>query len=320
MRRNLLFTLFFIVFTLSGCTQDKSAYFEAGSFVCKINKYIIYSENTNTDGEYPSHNLKALDFQTKEKILIDSNLLSTDCVGLSDTVAVYSDGKSIISWNSINKNKGSYLHSESDYEIIGLGIDKSRNYIILVQANYKKFEMLIKIINTGTKMTTFQQNIRLNETEIEGIFPSISAVDKFFVFSIQDKLYSIELTNPMLKLISSRCDAFALNNNGVVYYKFVTDESTDGYCLQFSNWQTKKVENLLNDKIYNCNKSFMLTTQQDNKYFPCYIICGTPYIYSENHWIIPRKVNVYKDQQLQIELPIVNSKVDESFFTYESLK
>lgn len=320
MRRYLMVTLFFIVFALYGCAQNKSAYVQSGSFVCKINEYIIFSESVNTDGEYPSHSLNALDFQTKERILIGSNLLSSDCIGLSDNIVAYSNGKSVICWNSINKKKDSYLSSELDYEIVGLGIDQSRNNILLVQVDYKKYEMLIKIINTKTKTTTFQHKVKLNETEIEGIAPSISAIDNFFVFSIQDKLYSIDLKKPMLRLISSSCDAFALNNKGVVYYKFVTDESTEGYCLQLSNWQTDKIDISLNAKIYNCDKSFMITAREDKKYFPYYIICETPYIYSDNHWVSSQNVTIYRDPQVQVELPVTANKVNESIFIYNRLK
>lgn len=322
MKTYLITLLILIVFTNGGQTQtqNKNISVQTGSFVCKINEYIIFSENINTDGENPLFNLKALSIRSKKSILIDHNLASSSCVGLSDSTIIYTNGNSIICWKSIHRGRDIYLSSELDHDIIGLGIDQGRNNILVVQVNYKKYEMLLKIISTKTKTTTFQQKIKLNEAEMEGITPSISTIDNYFIFLIQNKLYSIDSSTPVLKLISSSCDAFALNNKGLIYYRFISDENTEGYYFQLPSRQLSKIDNSLNDKIYNCKSSFMVTSHQDKSFLPYYIICGVPYVYSDYHWEIPKNVTIYRDHQVQVEFPITNNKVNESIFTYMLLK
>ena len=314
MKQCIILIVGFLAFSIDGCSQNKSSSVQSGAFICRINKYIVFRANENNDGEYQQYSLKAIDSDTKGIITLDANF-SSDCVRISDTTIAYIKGKNVILWDSFLKKKTPYLTAEQGCELIGLGINQKKGSLLIVQVNYTSYELFIRVLNARNKVTTFQQKIKLNDAELEGVCPHIATVDNYFIFSIQDKLYSINLAKPVLNLISTSCDAFALNNSGVIYYKFVTDESTQGYYLQLLNWQTSKIDNLLNEKIYNCEKSSLLTTRIEDNFVPCYIICGVPYFYSESRWITPSNVTVFRDKMLLVELPVINKKVNESSFT-----
>ena len=99
--------------------------------------------------------------------------------------------------------------------VIGVSYNKNASTLLLVQINNKTNELFIKILNSR-KQITFSQKIIVNEMEMEGLTPVIETSDNFFVFKVQDKLYTIDSRKLELKLISSKCDGFALKNDEVI--------------------------------------------------------------------------------------------------------
>jgi len=152
---------------------------------------------------------------------------------------------------------------------------------------------------------------------MEGVTPLIQTTNGFFIFSLQAKLFVVSTQKRLeIKLISDKNDGFAIDNAGVVFYKFVTDEKTEGYYLNFHNWLINKIDPSINAKIYNCEKSLLVTTTQKTKLIPCYIICGIPYVFSDKQWMVGTDFLLYSDKQLEIKL---YQTANESKFSYKVL-
>lgn len=302
-------------------TVNKNEFIQKGDFSCKINGQILFFEESSTDDETPLYTLRAIDIHTNKQMLIANNLSCENCLKITDDVIAFTNGKKIICFNLKTKLKYDLLQADVGCYINGIGIDSSGNRLLEIQVEYKKYRSLVKVINTKTKEKLFQQYIKLNQNEMEGIVPLIQTTDGLFIFSLQNKLFSISTSNkPEMKLISDKYDEYAINNTGVVFYKFVTDETTEGYYLNFQNWVTNKIDPSLNTKISNCEKSFLITATHQNNLVPYYIICGIPYGFSNYQWKVETNVLIYYDQQVEISLNrLGNNKIDKSKFTYKLL-
>jgi len=316
MKQNIIVYLVCFLFVIESCGQNKnSSLVQNGTFNCRVNKYLVFSENERVDNEYPLYALKAINLDTKEKKILDNHLLAK-CIRVSESSIVYTKGRNLILRNLDLKSKSIYFNSKQDLDIIGISFNQNYTSILLVQANYKTNELLFSVIDKEKKIF-FNQMIRFNNMEIEGLSPIIEDVANFFVFLVQDKLYVIDLKKLELKLISEKCDTYALNETGVLYYKFVTDEKTEGYFLQLSTWKTKKIDNHLNDKIYNCGKSSLFTAKINNKLTPFYIICDMPFVYSEYKWSVVSDVPIYKDSKVLVEFPFAKNKIKNTSFIWK---
>jgi len=153
--------------------------------------------------------------------------------------------------------------------------------------------------------------------EIEGVTPVLETSNNFFIFSVQDKLYTIDSKKLEFKFVSSKCDGYAQNNGKIIYYKFITDERTEGYSIDLFTRENRSIDNSLNEKIFNCEKSFLFTANIDNNFIPTYTICNKPYLWVNNKWKIVSEVLVYKDNKLTVKIPFEGSVIKDNYFQWE---
>jgi hypothetical protein len=316
MKKYLFISLFYSINIISVYAQlNKNPYIESGVFVCRANQYLIYMRNEQMDSERTTYTIEAINLNSNEKIVLDRQIRNK-CVNISDTNILYIKGSDLILWNLKLKRKSVYYKTNKDMSIIGLSYNKNTSSLLLAQINLRKNELFIKILNSK-KQIVYNQKIKLNELEMEGIIPFLDTSNNFFIFLLQDKLYTIDSRRLESKLVSSRCDGFALNNGKVVYYKFITQERTEGYSLDLITRENQKIDDLLNEKIYNCEKSFLFTANIDNSSIPTYTICKTPYLWVNNKWQLASEVFVYKDDKLIVKVPFEKNTIKDNCFQWE---
>lgn len=272
-------------------------------------------ENEQIDSEDQTYAIKAINLNSNEKIVLGKQS-KNKCVNMSDTAILYINCSNLMLWNLKSKSKVIYYKANKDMSIIGVSYNKNTSSLLLTQINFKTKELFIKILN-GRKQIVFSRKVKVNEMEIEGVTPILDTSNNFFVFSVQDKLYTIDSQNLEFKLISNKCDSYALSNGKVIYYKFITDERTEGYSIDLSTRESRKVDNSLNDRIYNCEKSSLFTANIDNNFFPTYIICNKPYLWVNNNWKIASEVLVFKDNKLIVKIPFENGVIKDKYFQWE---
>ncbi|MFZ4457313.1 MAG: hypothetical protein ACOYOT_13960 [Bacteroidales bacterium] len=235
---------------------------------------------------------------------------------MSDTVLLYIKGSDLMLCNLDLKRKTVYYKADKDMSIIGVSYNKKTSSLLLTQINFKTKELYVKILNSR-KQIVFCQRIKVNDMEMEGVTPILGTSNNFFVFTIQDKLYTIDSKNLELKFVSSKCDSYALVNGKVIYYRFVTDEKTEGYSINLSSRESKKIDNSLNERIYNCEKSFLFTANIDNNFIPTYTICNKPYLWVNNKWKIVSEFFVYRDNKLIVKMPLEKGVIKDKYFQWE---
>lgn len=316
MKRYLIFILFCLINTACVYSQlNKKPHIESGIFVCRANQYIIYMENEQLDSEMPTYAIKAINLNSNERIVLDRQI-SNKCVSMSDTAILYIKGSDLMLWNFELKRKTVYYKANKDMNIIGVSYNRNTSSLLLIQINFKTNELFIKILNSR-KQIVFCQKVKFNEMEMEGVTPILNTSNNFFVFSVQDKLYTIDSKNLELKFVSNKCDSYALNNGKVIYYRFVTDEKTEGYSIDLSTRECKKMDNSLNERIYNCEKSFLFTANIDNSFIPTYTICNIPYLWVNNKWKITSEAFVYRDNKLIVKMPFEGGIIKDDHFQWE---
>lgn len=275
-------------------------------------------ENEKNDSEMPTYSIKAINLNSKEKIVLVRQT-TNKCINMSDTALLYIKGTELLLWNLELKRKTVYYKVHKDMSIIGISYNKNTSSLLLIQINFKTNEMFVKILN-DRKQIIFCQKVKVNEMEMEGVIPILNNSNNFFVFSIQDKLYAIDSKMLELKLLSNKYDGYALKDRGVIYYKFITDERTEGFCIDLTTRQSMKIDDSLNEKIYNCVNSFLFTAIIENNFVPIYIICNKPYLWINNKWKISTEIVVYKDNNLIVKMPFEKDVVKENFFQWELLQ
>ena len=316
MRKYLFFYLFCSINIVYAYSQlKKDTHIESGMFVCRANQYLIYMENEQMNSEEPTYTIEAINLNTNEKMVLDRQTRNK-CVNMSDTAVLYIKGSDLILWNLNLKRKSVFYMTDKDLSIIGLSYNKNTSSLLLAQTNFRTNELFIKILNSR-KQIAYCQKIKVNDMELEGVTPILDTSNNFFIFSVQDKLYTIDSKKLESKFVSSKCDGYALNNGKVVYYKFVTNEKTEGYSIDLITRENKKIDNLLNEKIYNCEKSFLFTANIDNSLIPTYNICNKPYLWVNNKWQIVSEIFVYKDNKLIVKIPFEKNMIKDNCFQWE---
>jgi len=321
MRRIIIFMFILLLAGIFSCAQtnksNKNFTVQNGLFICRLNDCIIYS-NTEHEDEYPLYNLYSLDPITNNKRLIDS-LVTLNCwIKTSDSTLVYSKSDKLYLWNSNTKAKTPFPISYLFVKIIGIGFNRDLNYLILFDLDKKKQALTLTILDKFNYIK-FKQMIEFNEIEMEGILPKIEAINNYFVFLIQDKLYMIDLSkkNPDFNIISDKCDGFALfEDKGIIFYKFISDEKTNGYIIYHDGLHTNIIDNLLNEKIFNCGRSDLITAKIMGKFVPIYVICDSPYIFSESKWEFLQNIVIYEDEKLIVKIPYYDGKVNKDSFEW----
>ena len=273
-------------------------------------------ENEQIDSETPTYAIKAINLNSNEKIVLGRQS-KNKCVNVSDTAILYINGSDLTLWSFGLKRKVVYYKGNKDMSIIGICYNRNTSSLLLAQINFKTNELFVKILNRR-KQIVFCQKVKVNEMEMEGVAPILNTSNNFFIFSVQDKLYTIDCKSFELKFISNKCDSYALNNGKVIYYRFVTDEKTEGYSIDLSTREVKKIDNLLNERIYNCEKSFLFTANIDNNYIPTYTICNKPFLWVNNKWKIVSEVFVYRDNKLIVKMPLERGVIKDDHFQWES--
>lgn len=317
MKKYLFFTLLCFINIVCAYSQlNSKVHVESGFFVCRANQYIVYMENEQIDSEALTYAIKAINLNSNEKIVLGKQS-KNKCVNMSDTAILYINGSNLILCNLELKRKTVYYKDNKDMSIIGICYNRNTSSLLLVQINYKTNELFVKILNSR-KQIVFCQTVKVNEMEMEGVTPILNTSNNFFIFSVQDKLYTIDSKNLELKFVSNKCDSYALNNGKVIYYRFVTDEKTEGYSIDLSTRESKKIDNSLNERIYNCEKSFLFTANIDNNYIPTYAICNKPYLWVNNKWKIVSEVFVYRDNELIVKMPLERGVIKDDHFQWES--
>jgi len=316
MQKYLFLILFCFVNIGNVFTQlNKSSHIEAGMFVCILNKYLIYIQDEEIDSEELTYKVMALNLRNNEKLLIDKQV-KTKCVNISDTAILYIKGSDLILWNLDLKRKIIYYRTSKDMSLIGVSYNKYTSCLLFTQINLNTKELYVKIMN-NRKQIIFCQKIKINEMEMEGVIPILDTSGNFFVLLIQDKLYAIDSKKLKLKFISNRCDGYAQNKEEIIYYKFVTDEKTEGYSISLISNENKKIDNSLNEKIYSCEKSFLFTENINNNFIPTYIICNKSYSWVNNRWQIDPDFIVYKDKYLIVKMPFEKNIIKDNCFQWE---
>jgi len=272
-------------------------------------------EKEQIDSEELTYTIKAINLNSNEKIVLGRQTKSK-CVNMSDTAILYIKGSDLMLWNLGFKRKTVYYKANKDMSIIGVSYNKNTSSLLLTQINFKTNDLFVEILN-NKRQIVFCQKVEVNEMEIEGVTPILDTLNKFFVFSVQDKLYTIDSKNLEFKFVSSKCDSYALNNGKVIYYKFVTDEKTEGYSIDLSTRESRKIDNSLNERIYNCEKSFLFTANIDNNFIPTYTICNKPYLWVNNKWKIVSEVFVYRDNKLIVKMPFERGVIKDNHFQWE---
>lgn len=316
MQRYLFFTVLLLLsFTNSHSQPNRIPSIETGMFVCRADKYLICIENEDVDSEAITYAIKAINYTSGEKNIIDKQTINK-CIKTSDSTIVYIKDSSLIICDLRQMQKKMYYKADKDLSILGIEYNSHTSKMLLILTNYKTNDVFINLIDEN-KHIVFCQNIKVNNVEIEGIITSLDTLDKFFVFSVQDKLHIVDSENNKLKLASSKCDSYAIGNGKVVYYKFVTDEKTEGYSIDPITFENKKIGNSLNEKIYNCAKSSLLTANIDDSRIPTYIICNRPYLWVNDKWQAARDVLVYKDSKISVKIPFNEEAIRDNCFQWE---
>ena len=153
---------------------------------------------------------------------------------------------------------------------------------------------------------------------MEGISPTIHFVKGTFIFSLQDKLYTLTLEKvPILKEICTGLDCFAINETNAVYYKFVSEEKTEARYLNINNFESStNIDQSLNSEVYKCVESHIVTTIINGKFISYYIICGTPYMLIDGKWKKESEVVIYEDEKIKVNYIKKGDKINEKAFTY----
>lgn len=317
MKKYFIIIVLITISSFFACSQNPKTNFHSGNFVTVSGNFIIYYEDKNNDGESIKYLLEVLNFKTKEKVIIDSNLTCYDCIALSNFEFGYTNGRSIIVCDSNFGFNKKYYEIEKDWEIISLNINQEKNKIILIKVNYKTYEAIISILDRQNKSELFHLKIKLNENEIEGLNPLIKTINNFFIVGIQDKLISIDYNKLTHNQISEKYDAFALNENGVLYYEFTSDEGTEGFFYDPLVKQSNKIDNYLNSKIFNCIDPIMITGQLNNINVPYYVICGNIFYYNKKKWQEIPNIVLFKNGNIEIDLVKANDKINFDKFEYK---
>lgn len=316
MRNYLIFILFCFANTVCVIAQStKNSHVETGMFICRTNQYLIYMQDEQPESDVLSYTIKAINLNNNEKLVLDRQI-KNKCVKMSDTEILYIKDSDLMLWNLELKRKTVYYKANKDMNIIGVSYNRNTSSLLLSQINFKTNELFIKILNSR-KQIVFCPKVKVNEMEMEGVTPIFDTSNDFFVFSVQDKLYTIDSKNLELKLVSSKCDSYALNNGKVIYYRFVTDEKTEGYSIDLSTRERKIIDNSLNERIYNCEKSFLFTANIDNNFIPTYTICNKPYLWVNNKWKIVSEVFVFRDNKLIVKMPFERGGIKDDHFQWE---
>lgn len=318
MQKYLFFILLCFINSVYSCSQTTGKFHRvSGMFICRADQHLIYMENEDDDGEYPTYTIKSINLNTNEKVVVDEQV-SSRCVKMSDKIILYTKGEDILSWDLELKRKAVYYKTDKDMNLIGLCYNINTSNILYVQINYKTNEMFFSILN-NRKQIIFHQKIEINDMELEGIMPVLEALNDFFVLSVQDKLCIIDSKKLELKLVSSKCDNYALYKGQVIYYKFVTDEKTEGYSFDLITGENEKLDNLLNDKIFNCSeKSLLFTANIDENFVPTYFICNKPYLLVDGKWQLVSDTFIYKDEQLIVKMVFEKNIINDNCFQWES--
>jgi hypothetical protein len=282
---------------------NKESKIQEGSFICRLDENIIYAW-TQDEGEYVLYNLYSLNLETADKILIDS-LVSPNCwTKVSDSLMVYTKSNKFYLWNSNTGMSVPLLQPQPFNEIVGLNYISKSGLLAVFDFDYEENLMRLTVIdNLGY---TFSVKIEVNENELEGISPIIESVKEYLVFSIQDKLYVLNLQHGDLdvKLISDGCNGFALyEDKGVLFYKFVSELKNEGSIIYFEGWETNPADKSLEEKIIRCISMGPFTSLVNKRFIPLYIICGKPYILSDFKWQEASDAVIYKDDVLTVKYP-----------------
>lgn len=272
-------------------------------------------ENEQLDSEVPTYAIKAINLNSNEKIVLGRQT-NNKCINMSDTAILYINDSDLMLWNLELKRKTVYYKANKDTSIIGISYNRNTSSLLLTQINFKTNELFVKILNSR-KHIVFCQKVKVNEMEMDCVSPILDTSNNFFVFSVQDKLYTIDCKNLELKLVSSKCDSYALNNGEVIYYRFVTDEKTEGYSIDLSTRECKKIDNSLNERIYNCEKSVLFTANIDNSFIPTYTICNIPFLWVNNKWKIVSEAFVYRDNKIIVKMPFEGGIIKDDHFQWE---
>nr|WP_320059431.1 hypothetical protein [uncultured Bacteroides sp.] len=316
MKKYLFILLFCYVNVVCVFSQlSKNAHIESGMFVCKANQYLIYMQNEQIDSEESIYTIKALNFNNNEKLILDRQI-KNKCISMSDTSILYIKDSDLILWNLELKRKIVYYKANKNTNIIGISYNNRTSSLLLAQLNFKTKELFIKILN-NRKQITFCQKIEVNEMEMEGVVPVLETLNDYFVFLVQDRLYTIDSRKLELNFISSKCDGYALKKDEIIYYKFITDEKTEGYSINLTTKTNKKIDNSLNEKIYNCEKSFLFTANINDAPIPTYIIGNKSYLWVNNKWQIGSENLVYKDNNLIVKIPFEKNIIKDNCFQWE---
>ena len=291
---------------------------QKGIFGCSLDGYIVFFTDKNSNEESPTYEVKIIDLSSNKQTIIAQDLPFAHCEKLSCYEFAYTNGTEIFCYNTHNKKIKSIAQAKNGNKITGFKGSSSNDSLSIFQVDYKTNKVFVNIISTKTNKVFFEKSISLNQNETENVFSTCYWVEDAFVFSLQDKLYSIIFKNhPEFFEICNRLDGFAIDNLNVVFYQFITDEKTEA---RFFNLKTceisTKIDQSLDQKIYDCSASNIITAVHNGKYTPYYVICNIPYLFIEKQWKKVTELILFEDNQLKINYAEKNGLIDETNFIY----
>lgn len=297
--------------------SNKEPYTQKGSFICRLSDNIIYY-STEEEEEFPAYKLHSLNILNNKCTLIDS-LVPFNCwVKTSDSTILFAISNKLYIWNANTNLKEPFLHSIMFNDIVAIGYNRDVRKLIIFEFDIKGF-LKCKIIDEFSNNSSFDQKIELNISELEGVYPKIESTNNFFIFNVQNNLYVIEFseTSPILKLVSSKCDGFALNEeNSILFYEFISNERTTGYLINLRELITDTIDKELDEKIFNCSKLNLFSSQINGKNIPAYLVCDNFYLFAGFKWLVSSDAIIYKDRKLKVSLLLTKDIFVENSFEW----
>lgn len=315
-----LFQLMLILFSFlfTNCDLMGEPITQKGIFGCILDGYMVFFTNHSSDGESPYYDLKIMDLSTKTQKVIAQNLPISHCEKLSGCEFTYTNGIEIICYNTKDERSKSIVRANINNKIVGFKGTTWNDSLLVIEVDYKNNKALTKVLSIKAKIVLFEKTINLNKSEMEGILPICFWLKDAFVFSLQDKLYSIDFKKPPeVVALCNHLDGFAIDNLSIILYQFITDEKTEARYINSKTLEiSSNIDQSLDQKIYNCTSSNIFSALHNGKYVSYYIICSIPYLLVDNKWEKVQEVILFEDSQSKVSFTGKNGTIDKTNFIY----
>jgi len=292
--------LLVIVFTWeNSCLSQINQQFD-GYFLFRVGEKIIYyNYNEEEDGEFIPASLFTFNIKTREKETLLSNSIYFDCVKVNDSVISYTDGKTIFTYDILQKKK-KVVHSNLDKKFIISKIASVNDVLYFFEINFSNNTCTFKQISAkGNKII---HTVEFLELEWCGVKSYV--IDGKIIFNIQYLLYVYDTAEKQITKIFSQAADFSLYNNSVIYSYYYFPENS------FSRMQLREYDLLsatekeITDYPFKLFHHDLFSRLIDGKYQAYYKEGKELYSFSNSQWT-KEKVNsflIYQDEKIKVFL------------------